>query len=135
MKPLTILILATVLWGLAGCNLDHRIGSTNLDTPNTNMDNMADDASRPDETATIETDREILHTSNMTEMYESLDMNPDQIDQFEKQYNRAIDSIRKGNITINRLKVEEQKDATLKAVLSHEQYDKYLQWKKDHPMD
>lgn len=68
---------------------------------------------------------------NMGTMYRDLNMTPDQIDRFEKDYKARVANLKEDK-ELNDDKTEEQMDQSLRKVLSEDEYDNYLRWKQEH---
>lgn len=79
-------------------------------------------------------DNTTWNTQDMTDMYKNLNMTPEQIEQFENDYKQKQSNRTSDNIVDNNL-VDLQMDESLKEVLSAEQYAKYQEWKKSHPVE
>src|SRR5690554_4720241 len=65
-----------------------------------------------------------INSPSMDKMYNDLEMTDDQIYRFEKEYNKAIKSIKNSNDnTVEKDKqIERKQDEVLKSVLSEDQY-------------
>lgn len=131
MKTVSIFISLLLLVAISGCNLEHKKGSTNLDLPENQTDNVAQEQVGDDRGENGVSDYEVLNTENMRGMYQDLQMDSAQIRKFEKRYKWAVDSLRAGKITISRQRVAQLKNEYLKKVLSKEQYSRYLQHKDE----
>jgi len=69
-----------------------------------------------------------------TKMYRDLGMTDDEIKRFEDDFNRKVKSIMThGRGDYTRQDIENQEGQSMNAVLSHERYKKYLEWKEIHP--
>lgn len=75
-------------------------------------------------------------TDNMDDMYDGLAMSQEQINNFESDFNKKIQDMKTVDNTtsLDLTKLQQEKDQSLKAVLSVEQYKNYDQWKKDNVM-
>ncbi len=103
------------------------------ETPDNNMDNSADDVLN--DNITINDEYLTLDTSNLKEMYPYLKMTPDQINRFEIEYNKKKNDLIDNDYYLSRDKFQKEKDNILKTILDKDQYKKYEQWKKDHPIE
>lgn len=73
-----------------------------------------------------------VRTQDLTALYSELNMSDDQISRFEDDYRQKLNHRSSDNVEDPNL-VDLQMDESLKNVLSPEQYNKYVEWKKTHP--
>ena len=147
MKTLKIAILTLGVVALISCNNRNTRDTTDTDATTdaygqTTTDGYGQTADRTQNTGTetLNTDNSAnsinsrLNTQDMTGMYRDLNMTQDQIDRFQNDYTQKQNVRSSDNIQdVNH--VDLQMDESLKAVLSTEQYNKYQEWKKQHPRE
>ncbi|WP_026449663.1 hypothetical protein [Aequorivita capsosiphonis] len=138
MKTLKIAFMTLGIVAFVSCNdtSKKKVESNTYaaETPDNNMDNLADDNLVGDNT-TINDEYLTLNTETMHGMYKYLDMDQEQIINFENDYNKKIKDMGKNNniSQIDNEKLQQQRGLSLKPVLSPEQYKKYEQWQKEYP--
>ncbi len=135
MKTAKYAIAALAILATVSCNLNHERKDPGtpyeVETPDYNMDNRADNPSQADSIDRYNS----LTVGNMEEMYQFLDMDSSQIRKFEDEYGKKIKRLRDDNdqVIFSHDSLYKEKDESLEKILSSQQYQKYIQWKKDHP--
>lgn len=139
MKTLKISILALGILAMTACKDSDKRDTVDdnvaVDTPDYNMDNRADDATLAEDAVIADDQYTVFETDNMGDMYDDLEMSQEQINKFEEDYNKKMMDMRNDSTTtLDRNKLQNEKDKSLKSVLTAEQYMKYEEWKKDQPV-
>lgn len=104
-------------------SLDAQRSNENTATNHTYSDTLTQATNRADTTAGDTVDR--------TQLYQDLGMTEDEIQRFEDDFNRKVNAIKthgRGDYTAQ--DIENQEGQSMNAVLSKEQYKKYLAWKE-----
>ena len=140
MKTLKIAMITFGILAMVSCKDSGKENLENdqyaADTPELNMDNSSDNVIDSEGVVIIDDQFMAFNTSNMKDMYESLDMTQDQINRFETDFNKKMQDMEDDStMSLDNDKLQKEKDQSLKTVLSVEQYTKYDQWKKDHLND
>ncbi len=113
-------------------------GRSNVETT-TNTDKMkvVDSrtvSSKASATASANGMSDMDEKANFNQMYTDLDMNPQQIARFEKDWKNSTDSWKRANRnkTMNNYERIETQDRILKNILDDSQFESYQQWVRDH---
>ncbi len=73
--------------------------------------------------------------ADMEGMYKDIGLTPDQIDKFEDDYKRKVEALKThGRGTYDKQSIEATKDQSMRTVTSNEEYQRYLDWKKNNPV-
>ncbi|QAA80930.1 hypothetical protein EI546_03935 [Aequorivita sp. H23M31] len=134
MKILIIIFFGLALFGTWGCENNNKKNPDSTvyaaETPDSNMDNSADDILN--DNITTNDEYLTLENSNLKEMYKYLNMSQDQIAQFETKYNSIKTDLKEKETSAQEL--TNLQDKILKSVLESEQYEMYKRWQKEHSL-
>ena len=131
------MIMVGILAMASSCKDSDKIDAENdqvaVESPDYDMDNRAEATSVTEDILVVDNDYLLYSTEEMEDIYESLDMSEDQINQFEADFNKKMDAmVHDSAISVDKEKMQPEMDKSLKTVLTAEQFAKYENWKKDN---
>lgn len=137
MKDLKYYVSISALLFLFSC------GDNTPDNNDRNLDSRTDTASQDmvndrDEGSTQLDDDKYYPSSSsgdMTNMYVNVGLSEDQIKRFEDDFSRKVQTLKSnGRGDVDRQSIEATKDQSMRTVTSDEEYSRYLDYKKTHPV-
>lgn len=83
-----------------------------------------------------EGDSSAARLGDMVNMYQDVGLTEDQIDKFEADYQRKVDALKThGRGDYDKQSIEATKDQSMRTVTSDDEYQRYLDWKKNNPVE
>lgn len=115
-------------------------GCTSPATNNSDMNTTPADNTELTDSSTQnlvnEGDSSATRFADMTDMYQDIGLTEDQIDKFEADYQRKVDALKThGRGDYDKQSIEATKDQSMRTVTSNEEYQRYLDWKKNNPVE
>lgn len=137
MRLLRMTIFSFSLIAFLACNespsLERNDDMGQADTLNTKSNYSSETAIDTLTQSSNQLDIADVDDQDRTKLYKDLGMSADQIERFEEDFTRKVNAIQThGRGDFSAQDVENQEGQSMNAVLSKDQYKKYLDWKEIH---